>query len=145
MLFKCENGVLRPFDREAERLIEAGDGKTLDMKRITRAKRRSLDQNRLYHMWNRMVEIEQGEEPGWAHCWHKYRFGVAIIRPRFPEQIQRLHDMFRGMEEPQRLEFMEIVPCSSLMTKKEMTEYMTTIQRHWAGQGLVLEGSEDYL
>jgi len=138
MRFTCNNGILTPYDAEAEKLCTAQDGKTLDMKRITKVKRRSLEANSKYHAWNAQIEREHGYDPGYAHRLNKYMFGVAILRERFPEQVGHVRKMMIGMAYETRLDMMEIMPCSSLFIVSEMTRYMDAIQRHWAGEGIQL-------
>ena len=138
MLFTCNNGGLSPFDTEAEKLVAAQDGKTLDMKRITKASRRSLESNAKYHAWCAQVEREHGMDPGYAHRLHKYMWGLAILRERYPSQVGHLRTLMIGLGYETRLEMMEIMPCSSKFKVKEMTRFMEAVQRHWAGEGTVL-------
>jgi len=139
MLFTCTQGKLTPFDTEAEKLVEKQEGKVLDMRRLTKDKRRTLDQNALYHAWCSQVEREHGMDPGYAHRLHKYMWGLAILRERYPAQVGHLRTLMVGLDYETRLEMMEIMPCSSKFQVKEMTRFMDAVQRHWAGEGTVLE------
>ena len=77
-----------------------------------------------------------------AEC--KVVFGAPILceaRPEFRESWDRLRATFTH---EQILKFVEQteLPMTSIMTVKQMTEYMNAVQRHYAVQGVRLTDPE---
>ena len=138
MLFTVHNSTLIPASRSAEGWL-AGRSGTVDLLPVSKARRRSLDQNAKYWAWCAQVEREQGLEPGDAHRLHKWRWGLALLTERHPEYRERLLSMLRHLDEDQRMAAMDLVTCTSQLTVEEFQRLMDSVQRHWSGMGVILE------
>ena len=138
MLFTIDNNILTPASRSAANWL-AGQAGTVDLSPVSKAKRRSLDANAKYWTWCRQIEAEAGWEPGDAHRWHKWQWGLAILTEAHPEYRDRLMAMLRPLPHEQRLAAMDLISCTSQFSVEEMQRLMDTVQRHWASQGIVLE------
>jgi hypothetical protein len=103
---------------------------------------RSLKQNRLAFLWygilggmNKEGRLAQRKE------W-KLRAGVPILL-----EDQDFNKFYMAAVSPlgyeQKLDAMEFVPVTSLMTVSQFAEYLETIERESALQGIVLPRPED--
>ena len=102
---------------------------------------RNLDQNGLSHVWYPEIGRAMGETPLQAKCRCKLDYGIPILRAQdktfnawwgpvceaYPNRAQQLKMMDK------------IVPVTSRLKKAGMTEYLDTVQRVHAEQGIVLE------
>ena len=138
MKFTVHNNTLVPEANAEAWLAKQENGCTVELKQLTREVIRSNEQNAKYWAWCGQVEKEQGMNPGDAHRLHKWQFGLAILTRKHPEHRVRLLDMLRAMGYEDRLKAMDLITCSSQFNTAEMQEFMDTVQRHWAEQGIVL-------
>ena len=135
-----EQGTLAPIGTAARAwLAKRESGAVVELVAVSAAKRRSNEQNRLYWAWCAQIEREQGWEPGAAHRWHKWRWGLALLTERHPEYRARLMAMLRHLPEAERLAAMDLVACTSAFTVDEMTRFLDAVHAHWAGEGVELE------
>jgi len=141
MLFRCtsNDSCLRPAHLAATQYVAAHDGQTVDLVPVSKARRRSLDQNALSHAWYAEIEQAMCWEPGDAKRYCKWHIGLAILTETHPQYRDRLYAMLRALPYEQRLAAMDVVSCTSLFTVSEMQRYMDAVQRHFAEQGVVLE------
>lgn len=138
MIFHAANNTLTPADNAARRYMDGREG-TVDLLPVSASKRRSLDANAKYWAWCHQVEQAQGWQPGDAHRYAKWSWGLAILTRKHPEYRDRLLSMLRDLPYEQRLEAMDLIAATSQFTTAEMSEYMDAVQTHWARQGVVLE------
>lgn len=107
--FKRDGGYLR---------ITVRDGKD-----------RTLLQNALSHAWYEQLEREVPEDkaPGWKRfC--KLHCGVPILR-RDDEDFRVAYDAsIKGLSYESKLEAMEILPVTSLMTTRQLCEYLEKVK-----------------
>ena len=113
---------------------------------ITDGKHRSTAQNRLQHMWMKEISEQKGDiTPEEARAYCKLTIGIPILRQneafrlRYDEILKPLsyeHKM-AIMSEPINL------PVTSLMSTKQLTEYLEGIIRHFGQQGIVLTMPDD--
>jgi len=103
---------------------------------------RSLKQNRLSFMWYRMRGDATGHDRHYERCLCKYLYGIPILRERkeFNEFYEAALD---NLDYRQKLDAMEFVPVTSLMTTKEFAEYLDTVDRESASLGIILPRPED--
>jgi len=138
MKFTVHNNTLIPEANAEAWLAKQENGSTVELKQLTREVIRSNEQNAKYWAWCGQVEKEQGYEAGYAHRWHKYQFGLAILSRKHPEYRDKLMAMLRKMDYEDRVASMDLITCTSQFNTSEMQEFMDTVQRHWAEQGIVL-------
>ena len=107
----------------------------------TKPEARSLSQNALSHPWYVQIGRETGETPLEVKARCKLDYGVPLLRAQdkifnswwgpvcttYPSRAQQLKMMH------------EIVPITSRLKKAGMTEYLDTVQRVHAEQGIILE------
>jgi len=142
LTFRTKDGTLEPFCKEAVEWMNRQDGLVF-IREVKKTDIRSNDQNSLMWAWSRDIERHQHEDAGWAHRYNKLRIGVPILR-RDSEAFRALYDrLLKPMAYEDKLEAMEIIEVTRGMTVKQMTEFLESVQRHWAKQGLVLESTED--
>jgi len=105
---------------------------------------RSLDQNALSHVWYGQVDKEAPEVIGTTRRYCKLHFGVPILRAEEPS-FQELYDRaIKPFDYETKLEIMEIMTVTSLMSRDQMYRYMSTMQVHYAEQGIVLKAKGEY-
>ena len=107
---------------------------------------RSLDQNALQFMWANEAAQQRGDctfeevRSEW-----KLRFGVPILR-RDADDFRAFYDAsLKHRPYDEKLRAMAYVPVSSLMSVKQMREYLDTIQREAAENGIRLTDPEAHM
>ena len=136
---------LTPCDSISENwLLKQKGGGKVELQYMTKAKTRSLAQNRLAWIWYGGIEEEMGEEAGWGHSFCKLTIGVPILR-RDSESFRAFYDkVVKPLPYAEKLIGIENVDITSRLNTAQMTEYLETIQRKFAEQGIALD-SEGYL
>ena len=110
---------------------------------INDGKKRSIEQNFVSHGWYAKVSREEGEyTPEGIKCLCKYHFGLPILRADDPEYNEWCTKVIDALTYESRIEAMKYTPCTSLMTTKQLSEYMEHIQKHYAGR-VVLEFEQE--
>jgi len=102
--------------------------------------KRSLDQNSMFYALYQQIASQAGDQSVSdvrKEC--KLRYGVPILRVG-NEKFKALYDRsIRGtLTYEEKLEAMEILPVTRLMTKEQGTEYIDTILREYSKQGFSL-------
>ena len=102
--------------------------------------KRSLDQNSLIYAIYKQI-AEQAEDQSLREIRHecKLRFGVPILRAG-NEKFKAMYDkaIKETLTYEEKLEAMEFLPVTMLMTKPQGTEYIDTIIREYSRQGYSL-------
>lgn len=102
---------------------------------------RTLEQNRLQHLWNTEISEQMGDEsPEYYRGYNKLHFGVPIrcedeeYRLMFENSVGllRYEQQIRAMMKPFDL------PVTRDMTKKQLSQYLDEVFRRWSEQGVVL-------
>jgi len=112
-------------------------------------KDRSLDQNALYWQWLTIIGGELGESKETAHERYKDIYLVHIYErddPDYAEMIQSLREVWKHGMKDQAIDLRKkIVALTSTTTAnvKQMSEYMTEIERSAADLGIRLPHPED--
>ena len=104
---------------------------------------RSLDQNHLQFLWANEFAAAMGDRTGEeVRLEWKLRHGVPILRAE-DDGFRRTYDAnLKGLPYVEKLRLMELIPVTSLMTVKQMTAYLDTVQREAAGHGVRLTDPE---
>jgi hypothetical protein len=114
---------------------------------ITDGAPRSKAQNRLLHKWMGEIAEQKGDvtaEEVRAYC--KLRIGVPILRNQNEAFRARYDEILRPLSYEQKIAIMSEplnLPVTSLMSTKQLTEYMDTVMRHFGEQGIVLTIPDD--
>ena len=137
MLFTAQSNTLTPASRAAEQWL-AGKQGAVELKPVTQAQKRSAEANAKYWAWCAQIESETGNEPGWAHRYHKLEIGLAILTRKHPEYRDKLIGLIRPLGYDDRLAAMDFISCTSQFSRSEMSEFMDAVQRHWAENGIEL-------
>lgn len=104
---------------------------------------RSLDQNHLQFLWANEFAQAMGDRTGEEvrSDW-KLRHGVPILRAE-DEGFRATYDAnLKGLPFASKLALMAYIPVTSLMTVKQMSAYLDTVQREAASQGVTLTDPE---
>jgi hypothetical protein len=96
-------------------------------------KDRSLDQNAISHVWYAQIvkELREDDELG-VKRWCKLHFGVPILRAEDAD-FRAFYDtaIKPHLDYEQKLQAMDHVPVTSLMTKAQLSKYLATMQDHY--------------
>ena len=95
-------------------------------------KKRSLDQNDISHVWYHQLALELREDDarGWKRfC--KLHFGVPILRAEDSDFRAFYDAAVKDLEYEQKLQAMDFVPVTSIMTKPQLSSYLETMREHF--------------
>ncbi len=102
---------------------------------VSTEKSRSDDQNRISHAWYAKVSHETGEDtPEGIKRFCKAYFGVPILRAD-SEKFRDVYDrVIKPLPYDQKLAAMDLISVTSIMTTKQLTQYLETMQKHYANR-----------
>lgn len=106
---------------------------------------RSLTQNAISHVWYEQVALVVGDDDARGikrYC--KLTIGVPIMRAEDADFRQAYDVAIKGLTYEQKLVAMDILPVTSIMTTKQLSQYLEEVQQHYATQGIRLEFPSDY-
>jgi len=102
---------------------------------IKTGKDRSLDQNAILHAWITQIANELREQTAAqikAEC--KLVYGVPILRAE-DEEFREFYDRaIKWMTYEQKLDAMAFVPVTSIMTVKQLSQFLTGMQEGYRGR-----------
>lgn len=107
---------------------------------------RSEKQNALSHSWyGDMVKALNDNDALGYKCYCKLHFGVPIMRAE-DEEFRNVYDMvIKGLDYAKKLEIMKILPVTSLMNTKQLTQYLDAVKAHfYETRGLDLKYPMDF-
>jgi len=99
---------------------------------------RTRSQNSTLHMWFGQVSQQTGNEMAEVKGYCKLNFGLPIMTRDNPAWIARYEPMYAPLPYQLRIQFFEIVPMTSVMTVRQMSELMDVVQRFYRQQGIDL-------
>lgn len=114
---------------------------------VTDGKPRSNAQNRLLHKWMQEIAEQKGDitaEEARAYC--KLTIGIPILRTQNAAFKERYDEILKPLGYEQKLSLMSEplnLPVTSLMSTKQLTEYLEGIIRHFGEQGIILTMPDD--
>lgn len=133
------------IDGGAALLLEGGPIRIV-MDRV--GAKRSAGQNSLKDIWYREIE-KQGREMSTrdARRLCKLTIGVPILRGGKTKESIKFRAFWDGAIKHKlgyeaKLEAMDYVPVTSLMSEEQMRDYLTTMQETFAAKGIKLAGLE---
>ena len=107
---------------------------------IKTGKDRSLDQNAILHAWITQIANELREQTAAqikAEC--KLVYGVPILRAE-DEEFREFYDRaIKWMTYEQKLDAMAFVPVTSIMTVKQLSQFLVGMQETYRKRDVVLE------
>lgn len=101
---------------------------------VKTGKSRSLDQNSIAHVWYEQASRELREEtPLGVKCFCKLHYGVPILRAE-DAVFREFYDsaMKNRLTYDQKLAAMKYMPITSLMTKDQLSQYLSAMQEAYA-------------
>lgn len=113
---------------------------------VTAGKHRTSPQNRLQRQW--MIDIAAQKPEATAEEWRGYcklHFGVPILRAENEAFCAVYDEVIRPLPYEAKIKTMMVpidLPVTSKMTTRQKTNYLDQIQKHFAGQGVVLTDPE---
>lgn len=114
---------------------------------VTDGAPRTKAQNRLANKWYGEISEQKGDSTTQevrAYC--KLTIGVPILRSQNEAFRERYDEILKPLSYEQKLAIMSEplnLPVTSLMSTKQLTEYLEAIIRHFGEQGIVLTMPDD--
>jgi len=108
---------------------------------ITRTKKRSLEQNKLQHLWCKEIADHFGDRtPDDVRGYCKLTFGIPIMCMADEEYRKEYTKTLQPLPYQTRLAIMTKFdwPCTRLMTTAQLTDYLDAMARHFAAEGVRL-------
>lgn len=115
---------------------------------LTDGKHSSTKQNKTQFMWFKEISEQKGDVTAQeirAYC--KLVIGVPILRDQNEAFRIRYDEVLKPLSYEMKLSIMGEpfnLPVTSLMSTKQMSEYMDSIFRHFSSQGIILTIPEDH-
>lgn len=104
---------------------------------------RSLDQNHLQFLWANEFAAAMGDRTGEeVRLDWKLRHGVPILRAEDVGFRATYDANLKGLSYADKLDLMALIPVTSMMTVKQMSAYLDTVQREAAQHGVRLTDPE---
>lgn len=132
----------RAFCEHVGRLRLAG--KTPAFKEVTT--KRSVDQNSISHAWySEVSRALQDRSPLSVKCESKLTCGVPILRAE-DDDFRAFYDksVRQTLSYEEKLDAMKFLPVTSLMSVKQLSQYLEDLQQYWGKQGVYLAFPDDY-
>ena len=142
MLFRREGNTLAPSTPAAEAWLQKQSGRVC-IKHVTESEQRSLAQNALTWKWYGEIAEFIGYSVEDAHRYCKLHYGVPILR-RDSDEFRKTYDKFlKPLMYEQKLVAVDIISVTSILSKKQMSEYCDTLYREWVSRGCPLTQPEE--
>jgi hypothetical protein len=106
---------------------------------------RSLEQNRLAFKWYGEIaeQLADGSTADY-HAFCKLHYGVPILRAEDDEWREVYDAAIKPLPYHMKLKAIVIMPVTSHMTTKQMTQYLDTVREEFTQRGVVLTQPEAY-
>lgn len=109
-----------------------------------KAGKRSLDANAVIHVWYKQIAEQFGHSIPYTEGYCKLTFGIPILLERGDKAAKMISYTFdklsfRLWPHEKKIDYMEIMPVTRLMTTAEHCNYREQMQRYYAEQGLFLD------
>jgi len=105
--------------------------------------KRTLDQNSLCYVFYKAISDQKGDMTELeARRYNKYHYGLPILKRHsgYAAFLDKLGTL--GMTYEEKLESMDFLDVTSLMSVTELREYLDTMVLEWAKQGVLLEAKK---
>lgn len=108
-----------------------------------KARKRSLDQNGISHVWYEQMAREDRQYDALGHkCYCKLHHGVPILRAEDADFRAFYDGAIKGLSYGQKLSAMKYLPVTSLMTVEQLSKYLEAVQDDYGRRGVLLEFPE---
>lgn len=142
--FHLSKQNLPNFISKVTALVETGDY----VANVTeRTKNRTELQNRISHSWYNELANELKADTALGYkCFCKLHFGIGILRSE-DDEFRKVYDTaIKGLSYEQKLQVMKILPVTSIMTTKQLSQYLEAVKEHFLiHEGFDLKFPADYL
>jgi hypothetical protein len=143
------NNSLAQAGKEIVELMNAGKCVDLIVKEHVDEKPRSNPQNRLiYAAYKRIADTLYGGDELHARRECKLMIGCKILYRESEEFVKTFDKVIRPLPQQVRLEAMDLISVSSIMSVKQCKNYITDVINQYTLQGVYfmdLDGASDYL
>ena len=120
---------------ELTRTFEKAHYFTLDIKT---GKKRTLPQNAISHRWYALVSrVDKEYDPEEVKCLCKYHKGLPILRADDESYNQICMEVIDPLPYEARIKAMKYFPVTSLFNTEQFTEYLSAVQKNYAGRVLL--------
>lgn len=137
-----------------DRLIEDERGRKLLIKflenhampfivTVTKGRRRSIEQNRLSHLWYAEISEQSGHTPQYVKAFCKLRFGVPLLSASNERFRKAWEDNGKTLPYDGQVSLMEIVAVTSAMSTAQLKQYLDEVNQFFTERGLVLTVPDD--
>lgn len=105
---------------------------------------RSLEQNRLAFKWyGEMAEQLADMSTAEYHAFCKLHYGVPILRAEDDEWREVYDTAIKPLPYEKKLLAVRVLPVTSHMSTKQMTQYLDTLYQEFTAKGVALTVPED--
>lgn len=119
-------------------------GKHKYVRMTLKARKRSLDQNGISHVWYEQMAREDRQHDALGHkCYCKLHHGVPILRAEDADFRAFYDGAIKGLSYGQKLSAMKYLPVTSLMTVEQLSKYLEAVQDDYGSRGVFLEFPDD--
>lgn len=104
--------------------------------KLTTGKARSLDQNGISHVWYEQIARELREDTALGvKCFCKLNYGIPILRAEDEAFRDKYDALVKGrFSYEEKIALMAWFPVTSLMSKDQLSQYLTAMQAGYAGR-----------
>jgi len=111
---------------------------------VKTGKDRSISQNSILHVWIEQIAREIRDEDALGHkCYIKLHYGVPIMRAESEEFREAYDQVIKPLPYEKKLIAMRCWPCTSLMSKPQLSKLLEIVQEEYAVRGVMLEFPKD--
>jgi hypothetical protein len=104
---------------------------------------RSLEQNRLAFKWYGEMSEQLGDmSTAEYHAFCKLHYGVPILRAEDDEWRQVYDEAIKPLPYETKIKAIAIMPVTSHMTTKQMTQYLDAVYEAYTAKGVLLTRPE---
>ena len=119
-------------------------GRSKYLRIVVRERKRSLNQNDQTHVWYAQIAEQLREDtPREVKNFCKLHYGVPILRAEDSDFRKFYDKAIRVLPYVDKLESMDYVPVTSIMTVAQLKQYTDRMQAEYAKRGVILTFKND--
>lgn len=143
------NAVMQKAGKEVVELLNSGKAVDVIVQEHVDTKARSVPQNRLiYEAYKRIGVTLYGGDELHARRECKLMIGCAILYRESDGFVRTFDKVIRPLPQEIRLEAMDLISVSSIMTVKQCKEFITNVINQYTLRGVYfadLDGADEYI
>ena len=143
------SGKLSDAGKEAVELLNSGKAVDIIVQEHVEEKARSVPQNKLVYLaYDRIGKTLYGGDELHARRECKLMIGCKILYRESEDFVKTFDKVIRPLPQEIRLEAMDLISVSSIMTVKQCKEYITDVLNQYTLRGVYfsdLDGAEDLM